>query len=132
MHCLVTRGSDGLLIETKALFHPQLVAPVLAEAMAVKEALSWRDSVRGERIMVESDCLVVVQAIRSTSTPMRSHMHFGSVIKECLHYLWIDILFLKFCFPFCTITRFTLHACVASTLEEPVQIIRQSVVECKL
>ncbi|KAL1804932.1 hypothetical protein ACET3Z_028000 [Daucus carota] len=48
--------------------------------MTVKEALSWSDQFQGERIIIESDCLVVVQAIRS-STPMRSHL--GAIVEEC-------------------------------------------------
>ncbi|WOG95502.1 hypothetical protein DCAR_0414824 [Daucus carota subsp. sativus] len=48
--------------------------------MAVKEALSWSDQFQGERITVESDCLVVVQAIKSSS-PMRSHL--GVIVEDC-------------------------------------------------
>lgn len=38
---LVARDSDGSLIEAKAMVQKELVEPVLAEAMGVKEALSW-------------------------------------------------------------------------------------------
>lgn len=74
------RGADGLLIEAKAVFLFQMISPVLAEAMAVKEALSWCDNMQDERIIVETNCLVVVQAIGST-TPMRSHL--GLIIEDC-------------------------------------------------
>lgn len=77
---LVMRDSNGQLIEAKALVHSVLVAPVLGEVMAVKEALSWCDSMPEKSITIESDCLVVVQAIRS-STHMRSY--FGGIVEDC-------------------------------------------------
>lgn len=60
------------------------MAPVLEEAMAVKEALSWIDAMQWGKVVLVSDCLVIVQAIRS-QTPMRSQ--FGSVIEDCRKYL---------------------------------------------
>ncbi|KAL8146376.1 hypothetical protein AgCh_004207 [Apium graveolens] len=77
---LIARGSDGRLITAKSIVHPHLVSPVTAEAMAIKEALSWIDVMQWPHITVESDCLVVIQAIRS-NTPMRSY--FGVIIEEC-------------------------------------------------
>ncbi|XP_074356170.1 uncharacterized protein LOC141695861 [Apium graveolens] len=77
---IVIRDSDGLLVAAKTLFNSQLVAPLMAEALGIKEALSWCDQVQGERIIVETDCLAAAQAIRS-SCPMRSH--FGLVVEEC-------------------------------------------------
>lgn len=52
----------------------------MAEAIAVKEALSWVKEMRWSPIIVESDCLVVIQLIRSAAT-MRSRL--GKVIEEC-------------------------------------------------
>lgn len=40
---IIVRDSEGLLIEVKALCYPHLVTPMLTEAMAIKEALSWID-----------------------------------------------------------------------------------------
>ena len=40
---MVARDSDGRLIETKVLTKSECISPVLAEAIAVKEALSWID-----------------------------------------------------------------------------------------
>lgn len=76
---LVARDSDGMLIEARTVVHYELVSPVLAEAMAVKEALSWIDTRQWSGVTLESDCLVVVQAIRS-KTPMRSR--FGVIVTE--------------------------------------------------
>ncbi|XP_074358745.1 uncharacterized protein LOC141698038 [Apium graveolens] len=77
---LVARDSKGDLIEATTKFQPGLVAPIVAEAMAFKEALSWMDDRGWHDAAGESDCLAMVQAIRST-TPMRSY--FGSIIEDC-------------------------------------------------
>lgn len=77
---LVARDSDGLLIEARAVVHSHLVTPMLAETMAIKEALSWIDRTPWQQVTIEFDCLAVVQAIRGT-THMRSH--FGQLVEEC-------------------------------------------------
>ncbi|XP_074347377.1 uncharacterized protein LOC141686227 [Apium graveolens] len=61
---LITRDSDGALIQAKSIIHKNSVSPVLAEAMAIKEALSWIDEMHWQESTVVSDCQVVVQAIR--------------------------------------------------------------------
>ncbi|XP_063945892.1 uncharacterized protein LOC135151390 [Daucus carota subsp. sativus] len=81
---LVARDDNGELIQAKTLILPSKVAPVLGEAMAVKEALSWIDVMQWPKVILVSDCLVVVQAIRS-KTPMRSQ--FGKVIEDCRSYI---------------------------------------------
>lgn len=54
--------------------------PTLAEAIAIKEALNWAKEMAWYPIVVESDCLFVVQLIRS-ATPMRSRL--GNIIEDC-------------------------------------------------
>ncbi|XP_074377686.1 uncharacterized protein LOC141719203 [Apium graveolens] len=91
---LVARDSDGRLIEPKAMIHSELVEPVLAETMGLKEALSWIEQMQWPQVTLESDCLVVVQAVRS-SAPMRSH--FGAFISECRNIMYrlnnVELLF---------------------------------------
>ena len=77
---LVARDSDGQLIEAKAIFQPNVFSPLLAETMAFKEALSWMETRGWTEATVESDCLVMVQAVRST-TSFRSY--FGLLIEDC-------------------------------------------------
>uniref|UniRef100_A0A162A085 RNase H type-1 domain-containing protein n=1 Tax=Daucus carota subsp. sativus TaxID=79200 RepID=A0A162A085_DAUCS len=64
--------------------------------MAFKEALSWMDGRGWHDSTVESDCLTVVQAVRS-NVPMRSY--FGRIIEECRRILQrlnkIDLFFVK-------------------------------------
>ncbi|XP_060972219.1 uncharacterized protein LOC133038174 [Cannabis sativa] len=77
---LVVRNGSGLLIEGRTrLFYGQ-VEPVLAEAIGIREALSWIKDSRWQDVYVETDCLNVVQAIHC-STEMISL--FGLVIKDC-------------------------------------------------
>ncbi|XP_074347588.1 uncharacterized protein LOC141686452 [Apium graveolens] len=93
---LVARDSEGQLREAKAIFQRGLHSPVEAEAMAFKEALSWMDRRGWHDFIVESDCLTVVQAVRS-SVPMRSYI--GRIIEECMRVLQrlnkIDLFFVK-------------------------------------
>lgn len=48
--------------------------------MSVKEALSWVKEKQWREVVIESDCLMVIQAIRS-KVPMTSP--FGSTIMDC-------------------------------------------------
>ncbi|KAL8118569.1 hypothetical protein AgCh_016186 [Apium graveolens] len=81
---LIARDDKGVLILAKTVVWLSPVAPVLAEAMAVKEALSWIDEIQWSKVVLASDCLVVEQVIRS-KTPMRSQL--GSVIEDFRKYL---------------------------------------------
>ncbi|KAL8113726.1 hypothetical protein AgCh_020862 [Apium graveolens] len=54
--------------------------PTLAEVLAIKEALSWTKDWMEKTITIESDCLVVIQLIRS-ATSLRSRL--GKVIMKC-------------------------------------------------
>lgn len=93
---LVARGSDGQLIEAKAIVYQEKLSLVVAEAMTVKEALSGVDSMQWPCVTVESDCLTVIQAMRSKAS-MRSK--FGRIISECRNIMFrlnkIVLLFVK-------------------------------------
>ncbi|XP_074377941.1 uncharacterized protein LOC141719459 [Apium graveolens] len=77
---LVARDSAGGLLQARTKKFQGQARAEFAEAIAIKEALSWCMCSSWSSVIIESDCLVVVQAIRS-STPMLSH--FGGVIEEC-------------------------------------------------
>ncbi|MBA0790588.1 hypothetical protein Gohar_015226, partial [Gossypium harknessii] len=40
-----------------------LIEPLLAEAIAIRESLSWLKSLHLDRVVIESDCLMVVEAL---------------------------------------------------------------------
>lgn len=77
---IVVRNHDGCLILAKSLTKPEIMNPTLAEAIAVKEALSWTMEMGWSSVTIESDCLVVIQLMRSDA-PMRSRL--GRVIEDC-------------------------------------------------
>ncbi|KAM6563384.1 hypothetical protein CsatB_023382 [Cannabis sativa] len=78
--CWVARDSRGLLINghTK-LFNVQATLE-LAEAVGIWEALSWIKSSGLQQVVLETDCLSVVQALRSSIVMIST---FGQVINEC-------------------------------------------------
>lgn len=81
---LIARDSEGELRQAETKIFKGIVSSVVAEAMAIKEALSWIDRMRWSKVSLESDCLVVIQAIRS-KVKMRSCL--GGIIEECRWYL---------------------------------------------
>uniref|UniRef100_A0A803NRL8 RNase H type-1 domain-containing protein n=1 Tax=Cannabis sativa TaxID=3483 RepID=A0A803NRL8_CANSA len=76
----VARDDKGLLIEGVCKDFQGKVEPLLAEAIGVKEALSWIKLRDWQQVLVEADCMGVVQALRS-SLDMVSL--FGCVINDC-------------------------------------------------
>lgn len=77
---MVARDHTGHLILAKTRSYPEVMNPTVAEAMAVKEALSWAKEMQWNNSVIESDCLVVVQMIRSKA-PLRSRV--GKIVDEC-------------------------------------------------
>ncbi|KAL8094911.1 hypothetical protein AgCh_036428 [Apium graveolens] len=77
---LIARDHTGGLLWAKTKLVQELMHPSMAEAVAIKEALSWLKNLGWESVIIESDCLVAIQSIRS-SIKMRSR--FGRVIEEC-------------------------------------------------
>lgn len=67
----------------------------VAEAMAVKEALSWCKLNKWQELVLESDCLSVVQALRCS---IKMSSPFGYIIRECremLKELNIEVFYIK-------------------------------------
>ncbi|XP_060972657.1 uncharacterized protein LOC133038503 [Cannabis sativa] len=72
---VVARDEKGWLIEGRITYTSSTVEPVLAEAISVKEVLTWIKCNQWQHVTVESNCLGVVQI------PMISL--FGQVIQSC-------------------------------------------------
>ncbi|XP_063943440.1 uncharacterized protein LOC108208212 [Daucus carota subsp. sativus] len=92
---LLARDDKGDVIQGRSEVFQGVVLQEFAEAIAVKEALSWVKGREWREVVVESDCLAVVQAIRS-NVDMRSP--FGSLIMECrlmISELNIDLCFIR-------------------------------------
>ncbi|KAK9088929.1 hypothetical protein Scep_028011 [Stephania cephalantha] len=68
--------------------------PKEAEAIGVREALSWLKEGNMLQVTVETDAQVVVQALSSNSKDLS---YFGSLIDDCTELL-TDMLSYKVCF----------------------------------
>ncbi|KAM6593181.1 hypothetical protein CsatA_000884 [Cannabis sativa] len=77
---LVARNCHGQLLEALSSSKPGHFEAAVVEAMGIKEALSWIKDKQWHDVQLETDCLVVVQAVHS-SVLLRSP--FGVVIQEC-------------------------------------------------
>ena len=94
--CGMGRGHDGGLLEAMTRRFNEVMNPSMVEVIAFKEALSCAKDKQWNQITIESDCLVAIQMIRS-STPMRSVL--DKVIKECRRLLIesnnVELYFIK-------------------------------------
>uniref|UniRef100_A0A803QD58 RNase H type-1 domain-containing protein n=1 Tax=Cannabis sativa TaxID=3483 RepID=A0A803QD58_CANSA len=92
----LARDANGHLIEAFCLHKPGCVQPSLVEAIGVKEALSWIKTKGWEHVILETDSLVVVQALQS-NVVMQSL--FGSTITYCRNLLkslpYVNVCFVK-------------------------------------
>lgn len=72
---LVARNSDGEVVHAQTWRYWGRTTPEFAEGLAIKEALSWCMLQEGQSIEVESDFLVIIQAIRlcAYGVPSRSY-----------------------------------------------------------
>ncbi|XP_062081298.1 uncharacterized protein LOC133786098 [Humulus lupulus] len=76
----VARNHHGQWVEAIFQCRRGNVTPELAEAIAIKEALSWIKDSGWQKVTLESDCLLVVQALRS---PSHHSSYFGRIIDVC-------------------------------------------------
>uniref|UniRef100_A0A803PJ09 Reverse transcriptase domain-containing protein n=1 Tax=Cannabis sativa TaxID=3483 RepID=A0A803PJ09_CANSA len=93
---LVSRDHHGFLVQGRTDLFVGNATPELAEAIGVREALSWTKENAWQRVVIETNCLVVIQAIRS-SVQMISP--FGQVISHCKQLIidlpFVSVLFVK-------------------------------------
>lgn len=94
----VARDSLGNLIEARARCLLGKPDPEVAEILGIKEVLSWIKMERVQNVVVESDCWVAIQAIRSSTTLFS---YFGRIVNDCrrllldLKVLNVSLLFVK-------------------------------------
>lgn len=62
---MLPRNSSEEVLEGKSKLFQENTQPNVVEPIAVKEALSWSKENRWDKVVLESDCLAVIQAIRS-------------------------------------------------------------------
>ncbi|KAK5818485.1 hypothetical protein PVK06_023423 [Gossypium arboreum] len=56
-----------------------LIEPLLAEAIAIRESLSWLKSLHLDRVVIESDCLMIVEAL-----PVSYNINNWYILHDCL------------------------------------------------
>lgn len=79
---LVVRDEFGVLLAARNFCIPGNFTPRIAEAIAVKEALSWLHDKEWSRIIIESDCLQLINALNDDGPDFTS---FDIVIAEIKH-----------------------------------------------
>lgn len=77
---IVIRDHKGNLIEASSKCIAGLVSPEFAESVGIRETLSWVKYNNQNETIVETDCLQVVQLIRSSYS---NFSYLGRVIEEC-------------------------------------------------
>lgn len=65
-YAIVVRNHEGRLVQDTSKCSLGRVAPEFAEALGIREALSWVKTNQYSNAVLESDCLQVVQLIRSS------------------------------------------------------------------
>ncbi|XP_074352890.1 uncharacterized protein LOC141692045 [Apium graveolens] len=79
-HAMVARNHEGTLLEAKSSCKHGRIHPELVESIGIREALSWIKTKDWQEVIVESDCLGAIQAIRCSSV---NFSYLGRVIDEC-------------------------------------------------
>ncbi|XP_030478363.2 uncharacterized protein LOC115695438 [Cannabis sativa] len=81
---MVTCDASGLLIQGRTKLLSGMVELIVAEAIGVREVLSWIKDSGWSNVHVETDCLSVVQAIQGSLSMISL---FGLVIQDCKNLL---------------------------------------------
>lgn len=63
-YSMIARDHTGELVEARALGKQGSIDPTMAEAISIKQTLSWIKQKLWREVILESDCLVVIHAIR--------------------------------------------------------------------
>lgn len=79
-YSMLARNHEGMLMEAVSKGRFGSIAPEMAEAIGIREALSWVKGKFSQPVVVESDCLSIIQAIRCTSVNLS---YLGRVVDEC-------------------------------------------------
>lgn len=80
----VLRNSEGKMLWAMSHCLPGLKSPIVAEALAVREAVKAVSRMRLEGVIVESDNLEVIRALANKSEGWRTEMQ--GIIVDCLEY----------------------------------------------
>lgn len=79
-HAQIVSDHNGHLIEAKSKCIQGTATPELAEAIGIREALSWVKEKQENNATVETYCLMIVQWIRNS---YNSLSYVGRVVDDC-------------------------------------------------
>lgn len=79
-YAMIARNHEGQMLQVKSSCRQGNADPEMAEAVGIREALSWIKEHNWPQGIVESDCLGAIQAIRCSSINLS---YLGRVIDEC-------------------------------------------------
>ncbi|XP_074327095.1 uncharacterized protein LOC141665037 [Apium graveolens] len=79
-YVVVIRDHSGHLVHAMSKCLLGKISPELAEVLGIREALSWLKDTNTANGIVESDCLQVIQLIRSSFS---SFSYLGGVVNDC-------------------------------------------------
>lgn len=77
---MIARDHNGRMLEALSRCKQGHINPDVAEAIGIREALSWVKRNDWPSVILESDCLAAIQAIRCSSVNLS---YLGRVIDEC-------------------------------------------------
>lgn len=77
---LLARNHNGRVIEAFAIYNLGCVKSEIAEFISIKESLSWIKEKRWQNVIIETDCLVAVQALQCV---MQMPSVFGLLVSDC-------------------------------------------------
>ncbi|KAK6121841.1 hypothetical protein DH2020_044454 [Rehmannia glutinosa] len=77
---MIIRDDKGEFVVARTITYPGVFAPKEAEAIGVREALSWIKSLCFHQVVVESDAKYVVEGIYSTESGVSE---YDNLIEEC-------------------------------------------------
>uniref|UniRef100_A0A803PJ47 Reverse transcriptase domain-containing protein n=1 Tax=Cannabis sativa TaxID=3483 RepID=A0A803PJ47_CANSA len=80
----LARDHEGRVLFASAVAHQVAVEPVMAEAIGLKEVLSWLKTNDYPQVVVESDCQVLINAIQNKVT---MYYPFGLIVVDCVSLL---------------------------------------------
>ena len=90
----IARDHEWAFVEGFSVCRTGVVSPELGEVMGVWEALSWIKRRKWVQIVIETNSLLVVQALRSS---LSIDSYFGWIIDEG-KVLWKDLIFVLIIF----------------------------------
>lgn len=79
-YSMIARDHYGALVEAAAYCKQGTIEPIMAEALGIKEALSWVKKGEYNGVIIESDCLALIQAIRSATVNLS---YLGRIVQDC-------------------------------------------------